>query len=334
MAKTVNSAFDSFMKDFVKLDPERTDIAKKSKNYLVKEIEKFPNDGSFFKMYPDFSSIDYGSFSRKTKIRELDDIDLIIVLHAEGNWRESIVGGYKICVPEASTRQSGQCNPYTNVLNSIKVINRFKDYLWQVSSYEKADIKRNQEAATLNLKSYEWIYDIVPCFITNPDADGKTFFLIPDGQGNWKPTDPRIDKERTAVINAKQTVSVLDAIRIMKYWTKRPTMPTMRSYFLENLILNYYDSYGITSNSFIDIELPSLFALIHNKIHQPLYDPKGYQGDINHLTWEERNSIQARAKLDYDRAVEARQLEIDGKQKQSIEKWGEIFEPNFPLYTV
>lgn len=332
MATTVNDAFDTFMKDFVKLDPERTDIAKKSKNNLVKEIEKFQNDGIFFKMYPDLASIDYGSFSRKTKIRELDDIDLLIVLHAEGRWREDIAGGYKICVPETLTRQNGLCNQFTNVLNSIKVINKFKDYLWQVSSYEKADIKRNKEAATLNLKSYEWIYDIVPCFITSPDTEGKTFFLIPDGQGNWKPTDPRIDKERTVAINKKQAVSVLDMIRIIKYWTKRQTMPTMSSYFLENLILNHYDSYGITSSSYIYVELPSLFAVIKNKVHNALYDPKGYQGDINHLSWAERNSIQTRAKLDYDRAVEARQLETAGKHKESIAKWGEIFGPNFPLF--
>jgi hypothetical protein len=333
MATTVSNAFDTFMKDTVRLDNDRNKVAKRSKNNLIAEIEKFPNDGKFLDFYPKYTSIDYGSFSRKTKIRPLDDIDIMIVLHAKGNWREAIDGGYKIRVRPEANKQMALCNPGTDVLNSIKVINKFKEYLANVSSYKKADIKRNQEAVTLELNSYEWVYDIVPCFETAPDDSGKTFFLIPDGSGNWKPTDPRIDKNRTASINSKQQVSVLDIIRIMKYWTKRPTAATMGSYFLECMILNYYDSAGINSSKYIDLELPNLFAYVYHQIHQSLYDPKGFQGDLNTLTWSERNSVQERAKLDYNRSKDARDFETNGKQKESIEKWGEIFGPLFPSYT-
>jgi hypothetical protein len=332
MATTVNNAFDTFMKDVIRLDSDRNDVAKKSKNNLVSEIKKFPNDGKFLDFYPDYMSIDYGSFSRKTKIRPLDDIDLMIVLHAKGNWREAIDGGYRIHVKPEAGKQLALCNPGTNILNSIKIINKFKDYLANVPSYKKAEIKRNQEAATLELNSYEWVYDIVPCFQTVPDSIGKTFFLIPDGSGNWKPTDPRIDKDRTTTINSKQDVSVLDMIRIMKYWTKRRTAATMGSYFLECLILNYYDAPGRTSSKYIDVELPNLFAHVYNQIHRSLYDPKGFQGDLNNLTWDERNSIQERAKLDYNRSKEARDLETNGKQKESIQKWEDIFGPEFPNY--
>lgn len=331
MATNVNEAFDQFMKNSVRLDTTRSDVAKNSKKTLVGEIEKFPDDGKFLLLHPDIS-IDYGSFSRKTKIRPLDDIDLMIVLHAEGNSRNEYSDRIEILVPPGVTRQLALCNDGTNVLNSIKVINKFKEYLYNVSFYEKADIKRNQEAVTLNLKSYEWVYDIVPCFITAPLPDGKTFYLIPDGKGNWKATDPRIDKKRTENINASQEISVLDAIRIIKYWTKRPTMPTMKSYFLENLILNYYAS-GVTSSKYIDIEIPKLLAYIYHNVHSNLNDPKGFQGNINHLTYEERNTIQAKAQTDYNAAIEARQFEIDGKIKESIQKWGTIFGGEFPAYT-
>ena len=333
MASTVNSAFDTFMKDSVRLDSGRNSIAKSSKNNLIIEIEKFPDDGKFLDYYPEYTSIDYGSFSRKTKIRPLDDIDLMIVLHAQGNWRESIDGGFRIRVRPEASKQIALCNPGTDILNSIKVINKFKEYLSKVPSYKKADIKRNQEAATLELNSYEWVYDIVPCFETAPDNFGKTFFLIPDGSGNWKPTDPRIDKSRTTTINGKQQISVLDMIRIMKYWTKRRTAATMGSYFLECLILQYYDSTTVNSSTYIDVELPNLFAYVYHQIHQSLNDPKGFQGDLNKLTWDERNSIQERAKLDYHRSVAAREFETNGKQKESIEKWREIFGPEFPIYS-
>jgi hypothetical protein len=332
MATTVNNAFDTFMKDSVRLDSDRNNVAKKSKNNLVTEIEKFPNDGKFLDFYTDYMSIDYGSFSRKTKIRPLDDIDLMIVLHAQSNWREEIEGGYRIRVQQEAKKQLALCNPGTDVLNSIKVINKFKEYLANVSSYKKADIKRNQEAVTLELNSYEWVYDIVPCFITAPHHD-NTFFLIPDGSGNWKATDPRIDKDRTLKINNKQQVSVIDAIRIMKYWTKRPTASTMGSYFLECMILNYYDLAGVNSSTYIDVELPNLFAYVYNQIDKSLYDPKGFQGNLNTLTLSEINSIKERAKLDYNRSKEARDYDTNGKQKESIEKWREIFGPEFPTYT-
>ncbi len=334
MASTVNSAFEEFMRDMIKINSERNDVAKRSKANLVSEIKKFPNDGKFLILHPDLPSIDYGSFSRKTKIRPLDDIDMMIVLHAQGNWRESdFTGGYTIRVPQGADTQLALCNTGTNVLNSIKVINKFKDYLGKVPSYKKAEIKRNQEAVTLEL-GYEWVYDIVPCFITSQDVTGQDFFLIPDGSGNWKPTDPRIDKQRTIRINGKQDVSVLDIIRVMKYWTKRRTAATMSSYFLECLILQYYDMYTVTSSKYIDVELPKVLEYIYSQINNALIDPKGFQGDLNTLSWEERQSIKDRAALDYNRAIEARRLETDGKQKESITKWGEIFGSEFPYYTI
>lgn len=329
MATTVNGAFDNFLRNSVRIDSDRSDIAKKSKITLVNEILNFPSDGMFLPIHPD-KSIDYGSFSRKTKIRPLDDIDLMIILHAQGNWRIHHTDHIKIYVPDSAEKQLRLCHDGTNTLNSIKVINKFKEYLAKVSFYDKAEIKRNQEAVTLNLKSYEWVFDVVPCFVTNPDEfTGKTFYLIPDGKGNWKATDPRIDKQRTSYINTKHNVSVIDMIRLIKYWASRRILPNIQSYFLENLILNYYDSASI-SYTFVDMELPNIFSYIYHNIHLPLIDPKGFQGDINHLSHDDRNKIQVRASQDFHKAVEARKLETDGKIKESIEKWGEIFGSNFP----
>jgi hypothetical protein len=163
MATNINSAFEEFLAEKVRTLKPRSDIAKSSKENLVKEIEKFPNDGLFPALHPNLS-IDYGSFSRKTKIQPLDDIDLMVILHAQGCTYTSYYDRTEITVHQDAGTLKGMRNDYTDILNSRKVINKFKDYLWNVSYYEKADIKRNQEAVTLNLKSYEWVYDIVPCF--------------------------------------------------------------------------------------------------------------------------------------------------------------------------
>lgn len=330
MATSVNGAFDIFLKNTVRIDSSRSDIAKTSKSALVDEIAKFPNDNLFPLLHNDLS-IDYGSFSRKTKISPLDDIDLMVIMHAQGGSYNTYSDRIEITINPNAIGLKDLCNDNTYILNSKKVNNKFKDYLKDIPMYEKADIKRNLEAVNLKLSSYEWIYDIVPCFITTPDNLGKTCYLIPDGNGNWKKTDPRIDKERTIAVNKAQTISVLDVIRIIKFWTKRATMPTMKSYFLENLILNYY---GITDKSqqYIDLELPHIFAHIYHHIHSPLNDPKGFQGDINHLTLEEREKIKNKAASDYHKAIEAKQFEANGQMKESIEKWGEIFGAQFPTY--
>ncbi|MGV9004417.1 hypothetical protein [Flavobacterium sp.] len=84
------------MKDIIRLDINRNNVAKNSKNNLVTEIEKFTDDGNFLEYHTDYINIDYGFFSCKTKTRPLDDIDIMIVLHAQVRWREEIQGGYRI----------------------------------------------------------------------------------------------------------------------------------------------------------------------------------------------------------------------------------------------
>ena len=69
MAKTVNSAFDEFMKNSVNLDSDRTVKAKSSRDWLVGQILSFPdNDSDFPAIYTE-KNIFYGSFARKTKCR-------------------------------------------------------------------------------------------------------------------------------------------------------------------------------------------------------------------------------------------------------------------------
>lgn len=330
MANNVTQAFNEFLANAVRLDTGRSDTAKSSRDYLKGQILKFPDDKDFPEIHPD-GVIDYGSFARKTKIRPLDDIDMMVIMHGQSGTYNEFYDKIEITVhPDARTLVS-LCNANSVILNSRKVIEKFKASLGNITVYGKADIKRNMEAATLKLNSYEWIFDIVPCFLTTADAAGKSFYLIPDGNGNWKKSDPWFDKERMQSTNALQNVSVLDMIRLFKYWTGRATMPTIKSYFLENLILNYYNS-GVTSFTYVDYEIPNVLAYIYNNIHNALNDPKGFQGDINHLTWDEREKIKNKAAKDYHIAKAAIGFETNKNMRESINKWREIFGESFPQY--
>lgn len=49
---------------------------------------------------------------------------------------------------------------------------------------------------------------------------------------HWTKTDPRIDKNRVTDINVKLGGNMLNVVRMVKYWQRRKTMPTMNSYLL------------------------------------------------------------------------------------------------------
>lgn len=330
MPTTVNDAFSDFLKKTVNLDTEQTKKARSSRDWLLLQIEKFQNDTTFPKSYSE-KNIHFGSFARRTKRRPLDDIDLMIGLSAQGGYYNEYADKIEIIIQD-NTNLKSFCNDNSNVLNSKKLINKFVSKLENVEHYKKSDIKRNQEAATLNLTSYDWVFDIVPCFFTTPDAYDKTYYLIPNGTGNWKKTDPRIDKERTTTINQNHDGNVLNVIRIIKYWNKRPTMPSMSSYLLETMILDYYEPRTNKASKFVDLEIPSILEHIQTYVLYDVNDPKGIQGNINNLSWEDKVKISNRAKNDKELAKEARQFETGGDHEKSIKKWIEIFDNDFPKY--
>jgi len=332
MANTVIEAFNDFMTYEVNLDSGQTKRARGSRDWLVEQIQSFPDNDSYFPQIYTEKNIFYGSFARNTKKRPLDDIDIMICMKADGCTYTEYSDKIEINVPESATRYHDYVNDDTKVLNSKKVINAFVKKLVNIPQYKKSEVKRNQEAATLNLQSYDWTFDIVPCLFTVEDIFKKTYYIIPDGSGNWKKTDPRLDKERLERIKTSHGKAILNAIRAIKYWNARPTMPSMGSYLLENMLLDYYSTKATTASEFVDIELVDIFYDIHSRVYATVNDPKKIQGNLNNLTFEEKQKISTRAYSDYVKATEARRLEEAKYHKDSINKWRDIFGDKFPEY--
>lgn len=327
MTSTVNNAFAEFMKNIVNLDPDITSKARKSRDNLIDNINSFSDNDDFFSIYQD-KNLKFGSFARRTKIRELDDIDLMICLSAEGTrtYTEALDCIY---INGNDSDKNNELLSYgTKYVNSTKVINRFISKLADLNDYSKAEMHKNQEAATLKMKSYTWNFDIVPCFYAKDD-----FYLIPDGSGNWKKTDPRIDNERTTELNQKHNGNLLNLIRLVKYWNKRKVTISINSYLLECMILNIYDSIDTSDNWWIDIEFKNTLYKLSESIKKDVEDPKGIQGNINQFDWADRKKISDALYKAYKKAVEARSYEDDKKQKEAINKWREVFGSNFPKYT-
>lgn len=327
MATTVNNAFEEFMKDVVNLEPDVTNKARKSRDNLINNINDFSGDDDFFSVYKE-KNLKFGSFARRTKIRELDDIDLMLCLSAEGN-RTYTELTKCICINgNDSDKSNGLMSTGTTYLNSTKVINRFISKLADLNDYSKAEMHKNQEAATLKMKSYTWNFDIVPCFYTK---DG--FYLIPDGSGNWKKTDPRIDNTRTTDVNQKHNGKLLNLIRLVKYWNRRKVTLTIGSYLLECMILDIYEKKAVETNWWIDIEFRGVLLELSRMIKYDIEDPKGIQGNINYFNKNDREKISDALYKAYEKADEAGKYENDGKQKEAINKWGEVLGSSFPTYS-
>lgn len=326
MANTVNTAFNEFNKDVVNLDSDRTTKANSSRDWLYGQLNKLDakEDLEFPFKYEE-NHIKFGSFARKTKIKELDDIDIMFCLTGNGATYLKSFETYTIHTPNAGNRLKYLSD--NDILNSRKVVNKLKLSLAQIEHYKSADLHSRGEAATLNLQSYEWVFDIVPCFYTDTNL-----YLIPDGNGNWKSTDPRIDQNLLTTTNQNYNGRALQLIRTLKYWNRHHSTHTITSYLFEQIVINYINT-KTELYEWIDFEVRDFFNYLSNNIYYSVSDPKGIQGDLNQLTYEQKKAISEKSRWANNKAIEATNAETQEKdQQKAINKWREIFGAKFPIY--
>lgn len=333
MANTVNKAFEEFMKESVNLDSGVVSAARKSRDNLLDNISELSEEDGFFTLCSDFNE-HFGSFARRTKCRELDDIDLMIGISGNGATYNGADPWNNIRI-YASSNDSAQkdCSRDDGTLNSTKVLNKFKKVLEGVREYSRSELHRNGEAVVLNLTSKDWSFDIVPCFRTKEDDNGQDYYLIPNGSGNWKKTDPRKDREYVSSVNKDNGGKVLELVRLAKRWNQCTNTIFVPSYVLETLVVNYCKSQTDEMNSKIGDKFKDTLLYIYKNIGGSIYDMKGIQGDINSLTLSDRMAFANKVWKDYCKAVSAIDYETTQKDMEnSISKWGEIFGSDFPEY--
>ena len=331
MAKTAVAAIDQLLRDSINLDKEVVSIARNSRDWLLGQIKALPaKDDEFPPLYLE-RNLHYGSFARGTKIRELDDIDVIIGVSALGTTYSAIGQTVTMHVPDGIALRS-LCHDGTNHLNSRKVINAFVGRLAEVPQYKYAEIKRNGSAAVLNLVSYPWNFDIVPGFFTKPELDGRDYYLIPDGNGQWMKTDPRIDEQRTTSIISRHGGHLWNVLRLIKFWNKRRSVRTIRSYLLECMVLDFYEHQAYQAAARPEVEIPRVLRHISHRVLADFNDPKNIQGNINSLSWEERVEVSTKASAHAQEAEAALTEQARGDERVAIIRWTEVFGTDLPAF--
>lgn len=331
MATTVISSFNEFLKNSVNLDPKVVSEARKSRDNLLNNISTFSVNEGFFTLWKDINC-HFGSFARKTKCRELDDIDLMIGISANGATYNQFSEWNNVKIFSSKDDEAqNQCSNTDGTLNSTKVINLFKKKLKNLNDYSHSELHKNGEAIVLNLVSKSWSFDIVPCFLTKTELDGRSYYLIPNGAGAWKKTDPIKDREYVIKTNQNNNGRVLELIRLAKKWNTVKNVKTMPSYMIETMVINFANS-AYTLSDYIDINICNLFKYIADNIINPVNDMKEIQGNINTLDIFDKIAVKDKATSDYEKACHAIKLEQTDNKKLAIKEWGEIFGSDFPEF--
>lgn len=332
MPHTVWGAFKEFRGENVDLDPYATGTARTSRNYLCDQLKALSkSETGLPKLTGEF--VYFGSFARRTKIRPLDDIDLIPVLNGRGTSSTQKAPDpytYWLHIDDPSAPLAAFPDEYGYV-NSIKVLNKIKSALSSVSNYRRAEIKRNMQAITLELASYDWVFDIVPAVPISDGSGGRAYFLIPNGRGDWIRTDPRIDQANITRLNAQHGGLFLPTLRLLKYWNKRTVKPVLQPYYFETLAIKVFD-YAPKIDDF-----PSAVKYFFD--YSPAYlwtscpDPKHLGPDldahVSHETKQKVSQAMNSAALEAGRAIA---FEAESRHKDAIDSWGRVFGWASPSY--
>lgn len=327
MAKTVDVAFSEFMRDKVSLDSQTLKTAQNSRDILKNDVKNFQD---FLPLFHE-RNINFGSFARGTKIRMLDTLGMIFALAGEGcSWQEDEVGTVTVSCSDDCVAYQDTLHPDSQRLDSHKILQRFLSALEAASHFEYAQLNDHQSGIVLKLKSFSWTFNVVPAFFMSESSSEKSYYLLPDGKGNWVKADPRIDQQRLDEVNSKNHGRVTEIIKVIKYWQRHRSIPKVSEYLIENLVLNYFDANSATD--YMGWDIRGLLSYLSHHIYKRVADPQGLQDDLNTLTYEEQQQIADAADTDYHKALKANDYQIVGNQKDAIQQWQKILGYEFPNY--
>jgi hypothetical protein len=216
-------------------------------------------------------------------------------------------------------------------VNSTKILNNIKSHLSSISNYKKAEIKKNQQAVTLNLKSYDWVFDIVPAVPVYESSGKIAYYLIPDGKGKWIRTEPRIDSSNITQVNSRDDGDLLPTVRLLKYWNWRNHKPRLQSYYFESLAIKVFQNAPLIND--FPTALKYFFDNCPYYIRLSCPDPKGLGPalDLNVEQTTKQKVIDAMSETSTF-AGYALMYEAKSERKEAIYWWQRIFGSEFPNY--
>lgn len=238
-----------------------------------------------------------GSYRRSTMIAPLKDadIDVFVVLDA------------------SYFKQDGQAWLLDKVKTTLK-----KTYP------TTPKISRNGQAVTITFTDFT--VDVVPAF----NRKGGGFLIADSVNARWIASDPKKHVELWSTANTSHNGDLVPLIKMIKAWN-RQNGALLRSFHLEAMILGILNN--VTINDFASGSR-FFFDKARQAVKSATYDPSGYGGNLaDYLNTQQKiNDVASRLETAYSRAVDAENLEKQGKTSLAVDKWRLIFGDYFPAY--
>lgn len=185
-----------------------------------------------FRMPSPLDFLKFGSITRKTKIKPLDDVDIIYVVGTAEKHLFGVGHYLKTC---SINFPNDKREPSKNI-SSLLLLNDIKAAIKE--TYSRSVVSRNQEVVNVYLDSYKVGFDIVPAFY----VESMDYYLIPEGSGGhqWKETRPKSGEDLFISANQMHNGQVRNAIKILKYWFQIKRIRTPKSYHLDCTLSNAF----------------------------------------------------------------------------------------------
>ncbi len=280
----------------------------------------------------------FGSFARRTKIRPLSDIDLMIVFEAldtSTSRLQTFLDHEKLNLK--ITDKNSQLKVFedkSGCLNSTNLVNKLVSSLRYVANYQKAEISRDQQAAVLNLASYNWKFDIVPAFeVLNFSKNKVSYYIIPDGKGKWMKTDSRVDANTISRLNQKHNKMFLLVFRLLKYWNGFDfNKQVLGSYYFEALVSKVFEPRTEQIKTFPEA-VRYFFKKGSTYLMKPCFDPKEYGALLDaNVDPTVKQKIDGEMKKALFLCDEVIKYEEENRHREAILLWHIIFGSEFPIY--
>lgn len=331
MAWTILSAFNTFRTTVVDLSEEQDAAADLSSFSILSRLKELAEDEPSFPRLKG-EALRFGSFARKTKCRPLDDIDLLIVLdgtHAEAQAIDYDRFGHELRATAGPLLRF--TDSLTDKVSSFKILDSIRDHLKDLRDIRADSVNRRLQAVRLQLDFRDWNFDLVPAvpIYAGGVLDG---YLIPNGNGDWWKTDPRLDHQQLKKAVERHGGLILRLIRIIKYWNAS-TSPRLGSYHLETLVIKVMAGEGYLLTSDLPKLLETCFERLKKVVFKPCPDPKGIGPDLDlGVDWLKRTQFSKNVCTAETQAWMANNKERDGETEMAFWWWQRLFGETFPKY--
>ena len=343
MPRTIYAALSEFSAQHVDLDSIQVGQARASRAFLRSSLIGAMNASAGIPRMTG-GMLHFGSFARKTKIRPLNDIDLMFLI----DLGQVQVAASPLGFLDPSTSQLDVKPAHVDLLgsyfhaqpsvparfltaaghfNSTVVLNEIRGRLQNIHQYQNSNIARSGVAVVVNLTSYPWVFDIVPALEIRNYMGQTEYFAIPDGRGGWQKTNPRADARQLTELNQWSRGRLLRLIRLMKFWNTRQGHP-VRSHHLEVLCVQ-----ALRSSYPHDplVALSTCFSQLAYSIHQPCPDPAGYLHDLGaYLSWDGKQRFSNLAVAAHEAVTRASSAASLGSHPSASRELQQVFGPFFP----